>query len=306
MGSAVRRGLTRNPDFPTQQSFAPGSPLAGGVDSLWPPNVRECERRVEQRSRPRELRRRPVRECSRGDKGKPCARAIRKSTHETHQTTRVTGRHRSRERASTRTPPDERTGQTELTVAAPRKTDCAHTERGRHRYHTTTAVQPFATDVFLQLLSGLPGRRHVDGDPREFGLHPGPGQELRPVYQPTSTDVVCHRSQSKRGGRGIFTLSWNPEITEVVITAVLSLVGWAVRRALTRLDEQSKRIADIELALARDYVKHDQLADIKREQRRIGRMLSYIQLQLVALATRLNVRVEPFSADAEEEPNGAI
>jgi hypothetical protein len=35
-------------------------------------------------------------------------------------------------------------------------------------------------------------------------------------------------------------------------------------------------------------------------------MLSYIQLQLVALATRLNVRVEPFSTDAEEEPNGAI
>ena len=102
------------------------------------------------------------------------------------------------------------------------------------------------------------------------------------------------------------SFNWNPDVTEVLISAVLSLVGWAVRRALTRLDEQSKRLSDIELSLARDYVKHDHLADMKREQRRIGRMLSYIQLQLVALATRLNVRVEPFSADAEEEPNGAI
>ena len=103
------------------------------------------------------------------------------------------------------------------------------------------------------------------------------------------------------------SFNWNPDVTEVLISAVLSLVGWAVRRALTRLDEQSKRIAEIELSLARDYVKHDHLADFKREQRRCGRMLSYIQLQLVALATRLNVRVEPFSsADMEDEPNGVI
>lgn len=102
------------------------------------------------------------------------------------------------------------------------------------------------------------------------------------------------------------SFNWNPDVTEVLISAVLSLVGWAVKRALTRLDEQSKRIADIELSLARDYVKHDHLADFKREQRRCGRLLSYIQLQLVALATRLNVRVEPFNTDSEEESNGAI
>ena len=99
------------------------------------------------------------------------------------------------------------------------------------------------------------------------------------------------------------SFNWNPDVTEVLISAVLSLVGWAVRRALTRLDEQSKRIAEIELSLARDYVKHDHLSDLKREQRRIGRMLGYIQLQLVALAARLNVRVEPFGAEMEEETN---
>jgi hypothetical protein len=102
------------------------------------------------------------------------------------------------------------------------------------------------------------------------------------------------------------SFNWNPDITEVLITAVLSLVGWAVKRALTRLDEQAKRIAEIELALARDYVKHDHLGDLKREQRRIGRMLGYIQLQLVALAARLNVRVEPYGVEAEEETNVAI
>jgi hypothetical protein len=102
------------------------------------------------------------------------------------------------------------------------------------------------------------------------------------------------------------SFNWNPDVTEVLISAVLSLVGWAVRRALTRLDEQSKRIADIELSLARDYVKHDHLADLKREQRRIGRMLGYIQLQLVALAARLNVRVEPFGPEIEEETHAAI
>lgn len=102
------------------------------------------------------------------------------------------------------------------------------------------------------------------------------------------------------------SFNWNPDVTEVLITAVLSLVGWAVKQALGRLDEQAKKIADIELSLARDYVKHDHLGDLKREQRRIGRMLGYIQLQLVALAARLNVRVEPFGADAEEEPNATI
>jgi methyl-accepting chemotaxis protein len=101
------------------------------------------------------------------------------------------------------------------------------------------------------------------------------------------------------------SFTWNPNITEVLISAVLSLVGWSVKRALTRLDEQSRRIAEIELSLARDYVKHDHLGDLKREQRRIGRMLAYIQLQLVALAARLNVRVEPFGADAEEDINVA-
>lgn len=102
------------------------------------------------------------------------------------------------------------------------------------------------------------------------------------------------------------SFNWNPDVTEVLISAVLSLVGWSVKRALTRLDEQAKKIADIELALARDYVKHDHLGDLKREQRRIGRMLGYIQLQLVALAARLNVRVEPFGAESEEEANAAI
>lgn len=93
---------------------------------------------------------------------------------------------------------------------------------------------------------------------------------------------------------------------EVLITAVLSLVSWAVKRALARLDEQATRISNIELALARDYVKHDHLADLKREQRRIGRMLGYIQLQLVALAARLNVRVEPFAADSEDDSSVAV
>ncbi|MGN6185066.1 MAG: hypothetical protein ACTHQM_15600 [Thermoanaerobaculia bacterium] len=102
------------------------------------------------------------------------------------------------------------------------------------------------------------------------------------------------------------SFNWNPNVTEILITAVLSLVGWAVRRALTRIDEQSKRISDIELALARDYVKHDHLGDLRREQRRIGRMLSYIQLQLVALAARLNVRVEPFNTENEDDANGVI
>jgi hypothetical protein len=102
------------------------------------------------------------------------------------------------------------------------------------------------------------------------------------------------------------SFNWNPDVTEVLISAVLSLVGWAVRRALTRLDEQSHRIAEIELSLARDYVKHDTLADLRREQRRIGRTLSHIQLQLVALAARLNVRVEPLGAESEEEMSGAL
>jgi methyl-accepting chemotaxis protein len=102
------------------------------------------------------------------------------------------------------------------------------------------------------------------------------------------------------------SFNWNPDVTEVLISAVLSLVGWAVKRALTRLDEQSRRIAEIELSLVRDYVKHDHLGDLKREQRRIGRMLGYIQLQLVALAARLNVRVEPFVPDGEEEANAVL
>ncbi|HET7437503.1 MAG TPA: hypothetical protein VFN10_22555 [Thermoanaerobaculia bacterium] len=101
------------------------------------------------------------------------------------------------------------------------------------------------------------------------------------------------------------SFNWNPNITEIIITAVLSLVTWTVKRVNARLDEHSKRIADIELSLARDYVKHDHLADLKREQRRIGRMLGYIQLQLVAMAARLNVRVEPFITEAEEESNVA-
>ena len=99
------------------------------------------------------------------------------------------------------------------------------------------------------------------------------------------------------------SFNWNPDVTEVLISAVLSFVAWAVKRALARGDELAKRIADMELALARDYVKHDHLGDLKREQRRNGRMLAYIQLQLVALAARLNVRVEPFVGDPEEEPN---
>lgn len=101
------------------------------------------------------------------------------------------------------------------------------------------------------------------------------------------------------------SFNWNPNLMELLISAVLSFVGWSVKRALTRLDEQARRIAEIELALARDYVKHDHLGDIKRDQRRIGRMLAYIQLQLVALAARLNVRVEPFVPEAEEESNVA-
>lgn len=101
------------------------------------------------------------------------------------------------------------------------------------------------------------------------------------------------------------SFNWSPNITEVLLTAVLSLVGWSVKRALTRLDQQDARISAIELSLVRDYVKHDHLGDMKREQRRIGRMLGYIQLQLVALATRLNVRVEPFGSDSEEDTNVA-
>ena len=97
------------------------------------------------------------------------------------------------------------------------------------------------------------------------------------------------------------SLNWNPELIQTGITAVLSLVAWAVKRALTRLDEQAKKITEIELALARDYVRHDDLADLKREQRRNGRMLAYIQLQLVALAARLSVRVEPFNNDEGDE-----
>jgi hypothetical protein len=102
------------------------------------------------------------------------------------------------------------------------------------------------------------------------------------------------------------SFNWNPDVTEMLISAVLTLVGWAVKRALTRLDEQSKRITEIELALARDYVKHDHLGDLRREQRRIGRMLGYIQLQLVALAARLNVRVEPFNTEGEEDNSVVI
>lgn len=101
------------------------------------------------------------------------------------------------------------------------------------------------------------------------------------------------------------SFNWNPEIIQVLLGAVLSLVGWAVRRALTRLDAQEKKTAEIELSLARDYVRHDDLADLKREQRRNGRMLAYIQLQLVALAARFSVRVEPFNHDLEEEGSNA-
>lgn len=101
------------------------------------------------------------------------------------------------------------------------------------------------------------------------------------------------------------SLNWNPNIIEVVIGAVLSLVGWAVRQALSRVDENARKIAAIELSLARDYVRHDDLADLKREQRRNGRMLAYIQLQLVALAARFSVRVEPFTHEIEEESNAA-
>lgn len=101
------------------------------------------------------------------------------------------------------------------------------------------------------------------------------------------------------------SFNWNPDVSEVLISAVLSLVGWAVKRALTRVDEQAKKIGEIELSLARDYVKHDDLSELKREQRRNGRMLAYIQLQLVALAARLNVRVEPFGHEAEEEETSA-
>jgi DNA primase len=102
------------------------------------------------------------------------------------------------------------------------------------------------------------------------------------------------------------SFNWNPNLTELVITAVLSLVGWAVKRALTRIDQQAAKIAEIELTLARDYVKHDHLSDLHREQRRIGRMLGYIQLQLVALAARLNVRVEPFGGETEEETHAIV
>ncbi len=101
------------------------------------------------------------------------------------------------------------------------------------------------------------------------------------------------------------SFNWNPDVTEVLISAVLSLVGWAVKRALTRVDEQAKKIAEIELSLARDYVKHDHLTELKREQRRNGRMLAYIQLQLVALAARFSVRVEPFQLDVDEEETNA-
>jgi len=101
------------------------------------------------------------------------------------------------------------------------------------------------------------------------------------------------------------SLNWNSEIIQTGLTAVLSLLAWAVKRALSRLDEQAKRLAEMELALARDYVRHDHLADLKREQRRNGRMLAYIQLQLVALAARLSVRVEPFNQDGDEEGSSA-
>ncbi len=100
-------------------------------------------------------------------------------------------------------------------------------------------------------------------------------------------------------------MSWNPEITEVFICAVLSVVGRSVRRALDRLDEQSARIGTIELALARDYVRNNHLLDMQREQRRTNRMLVHIQLQLVALASRFAVRIEPFSGEFTEESNAA-
>jgi hypothetical protein len=97
------------------------------------------------------------------------------------------------------------------------------------------------------------------------------------------------------------SFNWSPNVIEVVIGAVLSLVGWAVRQALARVEENARKIAAIELSLAREYVRHDDLGDLKREQRRNGRMLAYIQLQLVALAARFSVRVEPFPHDGEDE-----
>ena len=101
------------------------------------------------------------------------------------------------------------------------------------------------------------------------------------------------------------SLNWNPEIIQTCLTAVVSLVVWAVKRTHSRLDEHAKRVNDIELTLARDYVKHDDLADLKREQRRNGRMLAHIQLQLVALAARLSVRVEPFNHEGDDEVTSA-
>ena len=101
------------------------------------------------------------------------------------------------------------------------------------------------------------------------------------------------------------SLNWSPDVIELIIGAVLSIVGWSVRQALARVEENAKRITQIELALAREHVRHEHLDEMKREQRRQGRMLAYIQLQLVALAARLSVPIEAFHDTDEDRGNVA-
>lgn len=96
-------------------------------------------------------------------------------------------------------------------------------------------------------------------------------------------------------------------LIQTVLAIAVSVIGWIVGRAVGAIEKVDQKVENVEgtlndfkLFAAQNYVTHDELKELKRDQRRTLHALAQLQAQLAAVAARLNVRLPEANDDGEQ------
>jgi hypothetical protein len=89
-------------------------------------------------------------------------------------------------------------------------------------------------------------------------------------------------------------------LLQAALTVVLSIVGFALTRAIRTIDNHSKELEEIRQDLLKNYVRHEHLLNFNSEMKAVRKLLTRIQINLAVLAEKMRVKLPPTTAEEDE------
>jgi hypothetical protein len=88
-------------------------------------------------------------------------------------------------------------------------------------------------------------------------------------------------------------------LLQTLLVTVLSIVGYALTRAITTIDKHTKELEEIRQDLLKNYVRHEHLLGFNTDMQAVRRLLTRIQINLAVLAEKMKVKLPPTTEEEE-------